>query len=144
MNQSYLSRVQYNKFWSGKSNCPNKNVADLWAEQIIVPAIFYIYDDMIDNIKEFFNKQTWQFWFEWIATAILIIGVYQSSFNIFPSYLWFSFVGNLCWMVLGIVWKKWSLFVVELIIVGIYFVGLVNEYLKDEVEMIVAMIRTVI
>jgi len=47
-------------------------------------------------------------------------------------------------MVLGIVWKKWSLFVVELIIVGIYFVGLVNEYLKDEVEMIMALIRTVI
>lgn len=92
----------------------------------------------------YLKKQTWEFWFEWIATAILITGVYQSSFNIFPSYLWFSFVGNLCWMVLGIVWKKWSLFVVELIIVSIYFVGLVEVYLKDEVEIIMSIIGNIL
>jgi len=126
LNQSYLSRLQYNKFWSGRSNCPSKNVADLWAEQIIVPAIFYIYDDMIDDIKEFVNKQTWQFYFEWLCTAVLIVGVALTSYNVYPLNIWVSGLGNLGWFVLGILWRKWSLIIVQLIVTIIYVAGIYN------------------
>ena len=126
MNKSYLSRLRYNKFWGSKPKCPSKNVADLWAEQIIVPAIFYIYDDMIDDIKNFLNKQTWQFWFEWLCTLVLIVGVALTSYNVYPLNIWLSFLGNLGWMVLGYIWRKWSLFIVELIITIIYIAGIYN------------------
>jgi hypothetical protein len=126
LNNSYISRLHYTKFWSGKPKCPSNNVADLWAEQIIVPAIFYIYDDMIDDIKNFFNKQNWEFWFEWLCTIILIVGVALTSYNVYPLNIWLSFLGNLGWMVLGYIWRKWSLFVVELIITIIYIAGIYN------------------
>jgi hypothetical protein len=75
---------------------------------------------------DFLKKQTWEFWFEWVCTLVLIIGVALTSYNIYPLNIWLSFLGNLGWMVLGYMWRKWSLFIVELIIVVIYIGGLYN------------------
>lgn len=72
------------------------------------------------------RNKTWEFWFEWGCTLVLIIGVALTSFNIYPLNIWLSFLGNLGWMILGYLWRKWSLFVVELIIVVIYMGGLYN------------------
>lgn len=65
---------------------------------------------------------------EWGITITLIIGVALTSFNIFPLNLWISMVGNIGWLYLGYVWRKWSLFVVQLVITAIYCIGLVNLY----------------
>lgn len=65
---------------------------------------------------------------EWAITIILIIGVALTSYNIFPLNLWVSAVGNIGWLYLGIIWKKWSLFTVQLIITAIYLAGLINLY----------------
>lgn len=75
---------------------------------------------------EYLKKQTWEFWFEWICTVVLIVGVALTSFNIYPLNIWLSFLGNLGWMILGYMWRKWSLFIVEAIIVAIYIGGLYN------------------
>jgi hypothetical protein len=50
----------------------------------------------------------------------------MTSYNVYPLNIWLSFLGNLGWMVLGYIWRKWSLFVVELIITIIYVAGIYN------------------
>lgn len=80
----------------------------------------------ITQAINYLRQQGWLFWFEWTITAILIIGVALTSYNIYPLNIWLSFIGNLGWMVLGYLWRKWSLFIVELIIVAIYLGGLYN------------------
>jgi len=66
---------------------------------------------------------------EWGITLTLIVGVALTSFNIYPHNLWVSMIGNFGWLYLGFIWKKWSLFIVQLIITAIYIVGLVNLYI---------------
>ena len=43
---------------------------------------------------------------EWLATFVLIIGVYLTAVNIYPMNIYFSLAGNFMWMVLGFMWKK--------------------------------------
>ena len=66
---------------------------------------------------------------EWTLTAILIAGVALTSFNIYPLNLWVSMAGNFGWLYLGWHWRKWSLFVVQLIITIIYILGISKVYL---------------
>jgi hypothetical protein len=66
---------------------------------------------------------------EWACTITLIAGVALTSFNIYPANLWVSLVGNLGWLFLGWMWRKWSLFIVEAVISAIYIVGIYNLYL---------------
>lgn len=74
----------------------------------------------------YLKEQTWEFWLEWISTLILIAGVVLTSFNIYPLNIWLSLAGNAGWLALGYIWRKWSLFTVELIIVIIYIGGIYN------------------
>lgn len=69
-----------------------------------------------------------EFYFEWTATAILIIGVAMAAFNLFPYYLFVQAIGNVMWFILGWYWRKWSLMTVQCIIVFLYVVGMVNYY----------------
>jgi len=68
------------------------------------------------------------FWTEWGSTAILIVGVILTSFNIFPLNIYFSLVGNAGWAIVSIIWKKWSLLVIQAVVSIIYFIGLVSHY----------------
>lgn len=65
-------------------------------------------------------SRPWQFWFEWVNTAILIAGAVLTSLNMYPLNIWFLFVANLGWAVLGIIWRKWSLLTVQIVITIIY------------------------
>lgn len=60
---------------------------------------------------------------EWSATAILIVGVALTSWNIYPVNVYFSLLGNLMWLGLGFLWKKYSLVIVQLIVSVIYILG---------------------
>jgi len=73
-----------------------------------------------------FLTKRWDWWLEWSSTAVLLVGVALTAFNIYPSNIYLSFIGNLMWMATGIVWKKWSLVVVEAIICAIYIVGFIR------------------
>lgn len=67
------------------------------------------------------------FWVEWTSTAILIAGVVLTSLNIYPANLVFSFVGNFGWFVIGFLWRKYSLIVVQSVILAIYLGGIASN-----------------
>lgn len=87
--------------------------------------------EMLKHLKQsimlkFLVSQSWQFWFEWLCTAVLLIGVVLTSFNIYPMNIWFLLVGNLGWIGLGWMWRKWSLIILQSIITIIYIAGLIK------------------
>lgn len=73
--------------------------------------------------------KSWEFWFEWTCTIVLLAGVILTSFNIYPLNIWILLVGNLGWIALGYLWKKWSLFVLQTIITLIYVAGIIKLYI---------------
>ena len=74
-------------------------------------------------------KQPWTWWFEWGITAVLIVGVVLTSFNIYPLNIYLLMIGNFGWVVQAILWRKASLFVVQMVITVIYLVGIINSLL---------------
>ena len=68
------------------------------------------------------------FWAEWISTAILMVGILLTAYNVYPLGIWFSLAGNLGWLVVAFLWNKWSLIAIQAIAVVIYISGLVNHY----------------
>lgn len=63
---------------------------------------------------------------EWIFTIILIIGSFLTSFNAYPYNIYFVLVGNFGWMIIGILWKKLSLIVIQVVLTLIYIAGLIH------------------
>jgi hypothetical protein len=63
--------------------------------------------------------------FEWSATFVLMIGVALTAWNIYPANIYFSLAGNAMWMVLGFMWKKWSLITIQFMVTFIYILGLI-------------------
>jgi hypothetical protein len=63
---------------------------------------------------------------EWSATALLLIGVWLTSFNFYPYNVFVCLAANLLWLWLGFIWKKWSLIVVEVVVVVIYLIGTIK------------------
>ena len=64
---------------------------------------------------------------EWSSTAILLLGVYLTSINLYPLNVYISLVGNIGWLIVGVIWKKWSLFTVQFVICGIYVLGYTSK-----------------
>lgn len=75
------------------------------------------------------KSKSFLFWFEWACTIILLAGVVLTSLNIFPLNIWFLLLGNVGWIVLGIIWRKVSLIVLQTVITIIYIAGLMNTYI---------------
>jgi hypothetical protein len=69
------------------------------------------------------QTKLWTF-IEIVATISLICGVALNSYNIYPANLYVNIFGNFFWLLLGISWKKWSLIIIEIITLAIYFSGL--------------------
>jgi hypothetical protein len=68
-----------------------------------------------------------EFILEWSATFVLLIGVALTSYNFYPYNVYVSLLANLLWLWLGFVWKKWSLIVVEIVVVAMYLAGTVKS-----------------
>ena len=62
---------------------------------------------------------------EWTATIVLMIGVTLTAWNIYPLNIYFSLIGNLGWLIVGYMWKKWSLIMIQLVVSALYIVGLI-------------------
>jgi hypothetical protein len=69
-----------------------------------------------------------EWWMEWGSTAILIVGVALTAYNIYPMNVWFSLAGNFGWFIVGWMWKKYSLMVIQIIISIIYIMGVFKYY----------------
>lgn len=65
-------------------------------------------------------------WLKWIATAALIAGAVLTSFDLRPWNIWAFNVGNVCWIIVGIMWREWSLIVLNVGLTAIYAVGLLR------------------
>ena len=65
---------------------------------------------------------------EWGSTALLLVGVAFTSFNVFPLNLWVCLAANAGWTVMGIIWRKWSLLIVQAVVSAIYVVGLIKYH----------------
>lgn len=65
------------------------------------------------------------FW-EWAATAVLMIGVTLTALNIYPANIYISLLGNMMWLVLGYMWRKYSLIMVQIMVTLIYLYGIHN------------------
>jgi hypothetical protein len=64
---------------------------------------------------------------EWLSTAILIVGVTLTAWNIYPLNTYFSLAGNLGWFIIGYAWRKWSLVIIQLVISLIYIIGVFSN-----------------
>jgi hypothetical protein len=69
-----------------------------------------------------------EWWVEWVSTAILIIGVGLTAWNIYPLNIYLSLAGNVGWFVVGWMWRKYSLLTIQLIVSIIYVAGLLQHY----------------
>jgi hypothetical protein len=63
---------------------------------------------------------------EWTSTAVLLVGVYLTAVNIYPINVYISLVGNFGWLVVAVLWRKWSLLTVQLVIVALYLYGMLS------------------
>ena len=67
-----------------------------------------------------------EFIFEWGSTVVLLAGAALTSLNIYPMNVFLSMAGNMGWLVVALMWRKWSLIVIQLVISVIYIGGLIN------------------
>jgi uncharacterized membrane protein len=72
------------------------------------------------------NKR-FEFVIEWFATILLIIGVALTSWNIYPLNIYVSLAGNFAWLLVALLWRKWSLITIQFVIILIYIAGVVKE-----------------
>lgn len=64
---------------------------------------------------------------EWTATATILFSICLSSFNIFPWNIYSSFIGNIIWVIVGVMWRKWSVVTMSIVICAILGVGIVHH-----------------
>ena len=67
-----------------------------------------------------------EFVFEWASTVVLLCGAYLTSVNVYPLNVYLSMAGNLGWLVVAVIWRKWSLIIIQLVITVIYVSGLIK------------------
>jgi hypothetical protein len=65
---------------------------------------------------------------EWIGTAVVLVGVAMTSFNIYPMNLYMGLLGNFAWIIVGWKWRKWSLLVIEATISILYVAGIISAW----------------
>lgn len=71
--------------------------------------------------------KTLEFYLEWVSTFVLLVGVALTSFNVYPLNLYVSIAGNIGWMIVAFMWRKWSIITVQVVIVIIYVAGMINK-----------------
>jgi len=70
------------------------------------------------------TKYNWSSVIEWSATAMLIISVALSSWNYYPGNIFTGFIGNIGWMLMGIIWARPSLILISSVLSIIYAFGI--------------------
>lgn len=60
---------------------------------------------------------------KWLGTIICLIGIGLTSFNYYPSNIYFGLIGSGLWAFAGIAQKDYALFLVEFVAVVMYATG---------------------
>jgi hypothetical protein len=69
------------------------------------------------------------FYLKWSAVVVTIIGAIFTSMNSYPLGPIFLNLGSLLWLGVAIIWREWSLIVINAVLLSIYSVGLVAKFL---------------
>lgn len=69
------------------------------------------------------------FYLKWIATAITIVGAVFASINVYPAGPILLNLGALLWLIVSVIWREWSLIVINATLLIIYTVGLAIKLL---------------
>lgn len=72
-------------------------------------------------------KVNYELVIEWIATVVLIAGVALTALNIYPLNVYVSIAGNFFWLVVALMWRKWSLITIQSVVLVIYVLGLFSK-----------------
>jgi hypothetical protein len=70
-----------------------------------------------------------EFFIEWTSTTVLIVGVALTAWNVHPLNVYVSIIGNLGWLIVALMWRKWSIITVQVVVVMIYLVGMISKTL---------------
>ena len=81
---------------------------------------------IITNKKKYLNKE---FILEWTSTFIILTGVLLTNLNIRPHNLIISLFGCIGWLILSILWKKYSLLLIQIILIIFYSVGIIIYFI---------------
>jgi hypothetical protein len=63
---------------------------------------------------------------KWIGTILCLIGIALTAINIYPANIFLGFVGSGLWTVAGIYQRDVPLFLVEVVAVALYFIGIIT------------------
>jgi len=63
---------------------------------------------------------------KWAGTALCLIGIALTSFNVFPLNILFGLVGSGLWTYAGVLQKDIPLILVEAVAVALYFAGVIS------------------
>jgi len=66
---------------------------------------------------------------KWLATVITIAGAICTSVNLYPLGPALLNLGAFVWLIVSIMWREWSLIVINATLLLIYTVGLVIKLL---------------
>jgi len=74
-------------------------------------------------------KKELVFYLKWLATVITIVGAVCTSINMYPLGPALLNLGAFVWLIVSIMWREWSLIVINATLLLIYTVGLVIKLL---------------
>jgi len=72
-----------------------------------------------------------EFILEWTSTFIILTGVLFTNLDIQPYNLIISLIGCIGWLLLSILWKKYSLMIIQIILIIFYSIGIILFYLQS-------------
>jgi hypothetical protein len=74
-------------------------------------------------------KKKLDFYIKWLATAVTIAGAILVSLNLYPHGPALLNLGALLWLIVSIMWREWSLIIINATLLLIYTVGLIIKLL---------------
>jgi hypothetical protein len=74
-------------------------------------------------------KKDTVFYLKWLATLVTIAGAICTSINMYPEGPALLNVGAFLWLIVSVMWREWSLIVINATLLLIYSVGLVVKLL---------------
>jgi hypothetical protein len=70
-------------------------------------------------------KKDTVFYLKWLATLVTIAGAICTSINMYPEGPALLNVGAFLWLIVSVIWREWSLIVINATLLLIYSVGLI-------------------
>jgi hypothetical protein len=63
---------------------------------------------------------------KWISTAIMLLAALAIVEGLYPTSIYLLNLGSLAWLITSIMWREWSLIVVNASLLLVYVYGLVK------------------